>query len=192
MSTPAPRPRRRTTARLFTNLMVALPVAATLAWIGWVVVFGGAEARAIYENFLVKAGQPAPNFALRDVKGEATTLRRVTAGAPTLVVVMDPKCPHCHAEIESVQKILADMPGPAPRVVLVSAGDSATLPEAAAKYPGLPLYDDYTGALDRLGLKMVPALFSVQPDGRIRDVRVGVQTPQYLRSVLSALAPSGA
>ncbi|HEX2202910.1 MAG TPA: TlpA disulfide reductase family protein [Longimicrobium sp.] len=192
MSTAAPRPRRRPRARLFTNVMLALPVLATLAWIGWVVVFGGAEAREIYESFRVKAGAPAPNFALRDVKGEATTLRRVTGDVPTLVVVMDPRCPHCHTEIESVRSILAELRGGAPRVVLVSAGDSATLPEAAAKYPELPLYDDYTGALDRLGLKMVPALFTVHPDGRVRDVRVGVQTPQYLRSVLTTLSPRGA
>jgi peroxiredoxin len=179
---------RRRQAHLFTQAVVAAPVVAVLGFILWVVVFGSAKVADQIARFQVKAGQPAPRMALRDAAGKTTTLARVLGGAPALVVIMDPKCAHCETEVRSVRKLLGERRGrPAPRVVLVSAGASEDLAMAVRKYPDFPVYDDHTGAVGRLGLTMVPAHFSVGADGVVRDVRVGVQSPEYLRNVMSAV-----
>jgi peroxiredoxin len=184
---PTPTQRRRQ-ARLFTQAIVAAPVVAVLGFILWVATFGGAKAAEQNARFQVKAGQPAPRMALRDAAGKTTTLAQVLGGAPALVVIMDPKCAHCETEVRSVRALLGERRGrPAPRVVLVSAGASEDLAVAARKYPDLPVYDDHTGAVGRLGLKVVPAHFSVGADGVVRDVRVGLQSPEYLRTVMRAV-----
>jgi peroxiredoxin len=182
-----PAQRRRLT-QLFTQAIVAAPVVAVLGFIGWTVLFGGRKVSEQNARFQVKAGRPAPRMKLRDPAGRVTTLAQVLGGAPTLVVIMDPKCAHCETEIRSVRRVLTERRGrPVPRVVLVSAGASEDLPEAVRRYPDLPVYDDHTGAVGRLGLTMVPAHFSVGADGVVRDVRVGVQSPEYLRDVMSAV-----
>lgn len=185
---PASRPKRRGTTRLFTNVVVALPVVAVLGFIVWVTVFGRANVADQNARFQVKAGSPAPRMALRDAAGRTTTLGEVLGGAPALVVIMDPKCAHCETEIGSVRALLEERRGhPAPRVVLVSAGASEDLADVVRKYPDLAVYDDHTGAVGRLGLTMVPAHFSVGADGVVRDARVGVQSPEYLRDVMRAV-----
>jgi len=179
---------RRRQAHLFTQAIVAAPVVAVLGFILWVMVFGGAKVADQTARFQVKAGQATPRMALRDAAGKTTTLARVLGGAPALVVIMDPKCVHCETEIRSVRALLGERRGQAaPRVVLVSVGASEDLAAAVRKYPDLPVYDDHTAAVGRLGLRMVPALFSVGADGVVRDVRVGVQSPEYLRSVMRAV-----
>jgi peroxiredoxin len=182
-----PAQRRRLTQR-FSQAVVAAPVVAVLGFLAWAAAFGGAKVADQTARFQVKAGRPVPRMTLRDAAGKTTTLARVLGGAPALVVIMDPKCAHCETEIRSVQTVLTERRGqPVPRVVLVSAGVSEDLPEAVRRYPDLPVYDDHTGAVGRLGLTMVPAHFSVGADGVVRDVRVGVQSPEYLRDVMRAV-----
>jgi peroxiredoxin len=182
-----PAQRRRLTQR-FTQVVVATPVVAVLGFLVWMTAFGGAKVADQTARFQVKAGRPAPRMVLRDAAGKTTTLAQALGGAPALVVIMDPKCAHCETEIRSVRRVLTERRGqPVPRVVLVSAGASEDLSEAVRRYPDLPVYDDHTGAVGRLGLTMVPAHFSVGADGVVRDVRVGAQSPEYLRDVMKAV-----
>lgn len=185
---PSPSARRRDTARIFTQVIVALPVVAVLGFIAWTAFFGVRDVADQNARFQVKAGLPAPRMKLRDPGGRVTTLAEVLGGAPTLVVIMDPRCAHCETEVRSLRMLLGERQAhPAPRVVLVSAGASEDLPQAVRKYPDFPVYDDHTGAVGRLGLKLVPALFTVGTDGLVHDARVGLQSPEYLRRVMRAV-----
>jgi peroxiredoxin len=174
---------------MFNAAIVAVPLVAAGAFLFYLGVIQPREARAIVNAFQVRTGQPVPALILVDTLGERLSLAKAVLGQPTLVVVMDPECAHCHTELQAIRTILDRTP-PArrPRVVGVSVGRSDLLQDAARRYPGIPLYDDVGGAVQtRLGLRMVPAHFSVAADGRVSEVRVGLQSEPYLAGVMSAL-----
>jgi peroxiredoxin len=177
--------------RLFNGALVAAPLLAAGAFLFHLGVTAPREARELVSSFRVSTGQPVPSVRLADTLGATTTLAQAVLGQPALVVVMDPECEHCHTEIGTIQRLLARNPGrPAPRVLLVSVGESQRLAQAARRYPGLPLYDDEAGTIrGRLGLRVVPATFVVDAAGRVGDVRVGLQSEEYLAGVLRSLAP---
>jgi peroxiredoxin len=172
-----------------TRLSIAAPMIAACAFLYWLGVVAPARSREIRDAFLVREGLPVPTVTLQDTTGAKSTLAQAVAGGRALVVVMDPGCNHCHTELQSLQALLARTPPERrPRVVAVSVGASDQLRDAARRYPGLPLYDDARGSIrGRLGLRVVPASFTVDPQGRVGDVRVGVQPEAYFGSLLSTL-----
>jgi peroxiredoxin len=176
--------------RLFNGAMIAAPLLAAAAFLFYLAVIAPREARELIASFRVTTGQPVPSVRLADTLGARTSLAQATLGQPALVVVMDPGCEHCHTEIGAIQRLIARNPGrPAPKVLLVSVGDSARLGEAARRYPTLPVYGDEVGTLrGRLGLRVVPASFVVDAAGRVGDVRVGLQSEEYFAGVLASLA----
>lgn len=178
--------------RVFNGVMIAAPLLAAGAFLFHLGVIAPREARALVSSFRVSTGQPVPAVRLQDTLGTRTSLAQAVLGQPALVVVMDPVCEHCHTEIATVRRLLArQAAGPAPRVLLVSVGESARLKEAARRYPGLPVYDDVTGTIrGRLGLRVVPASFVVDAAGQVGDVRVGLQSEEYLAGALAKLASS--
>jgi cytochrome oxidase Cu insertion factor (SCO1/SenC/PrrC family) len=182
--------RRRASVRYFNIAMVAAPVVAALGFLFWLGVIAPRASREIMQAFRVRAGEPVPSVTLADTLGTRSTLAEALAGGPALVVVMNPTCAHCHTELESIRAIQARTPAPRrSRVVVVSVGESERLREAARRYPEFPVYDDVAGAIqNRLGLKMVPANFSVGADGRVTDVRVGLQSEPYLTDALASLS----
>jgi cytochrome oxidase Cu insertion factor (SCO1/SenC/PrrC family) len=181
--------RRPASVRYFNLLMISVPVLAALGYLFWLGVIAPRKSREIMDAFRVRAGEPVPAVVLADTLGTRSSLADVLAGGPAMVVVMNPTCGHCHTELESLRAILAR--GDAtkrPRVVVVSVGEAQMLKDAARRYPGFAVYDDVAGAIQaRLGLRMVPANFSVAADGRVRDVRVGLQGEPYLSAALAAL-----
>jgi hypothetical protein len=180
---------RSRAAGWITRLAVATPMLAAAAFIYWMAVVAPARSREIMKAFQVRDGGILPLLALQDTTGARSSLAEVVMGQRALVVVMDPECAHCHTEIEAIRGLLARTPAERrPRVVAVSVGRSDLLKQAARKYPGLPVYDDARGSIrGRLGLQVVPATFTVTTDGRVDDVRVGVQSDAYLGSLLSTL-----
>jgi hypothetical protein len=183
-------PRRSHAIRIFNIGIVALPLVAAGAFLFYLGVIAPREARALVASFRVSAGQPVPAVRLADTLGARLSLAQAVEGRPSLVVVMDPACEHCHTEIGMVQRLLARTPpARAPRVVLVSVGETRRLAEVGRRYPGIPAFDDVTGSIrGRLGLRVVPASFVVGADGRVGDVRVGLQSEEYLAGVLGTLS----
>jgi cytochrome oxidase Cu insertion factor (SCO1/SenC/PrrC family) len=173
-----------------TRLSIAAPMVAAAAFLYWLGVIAPARSREIMEAFRVRDGQAVPAVSLQDTTGARATLAQAVAGGRALVVVMDPECAHCHTQLQSIQALLARTPAATrPRVVAVSVGRADLLPQAARKYPGLPVYDDARGTIrGRLGLQVVPASFTVDGAGRVGDVRVGVQSDAYLGALIGNLA----
>jgi hypothetical protein len=174
--------------RVFNGVMIAAPLLAAGAFLFHLAFIAPREAKALVASFRVSTGQTVPPVRLADTLDTRTTLAQAVLGAPALVVVMDPACEHCHTEIASLRKLLARNPK-APRVLLVSVGESSRLAEAARRYPGLPVYNDVTGTIrGRLGLRVVPATLVVGANGQLDDVRVGLQSEEYLAGALAGLA----
>ena len=181
--------RRPASVRYFNLALLATPVLAALGYLFWMGVIAPRESREIRDAFRVRAGEPVPAVALADTLGTRATLADVLRGGPAMVVVMNPTCGHCHTELESLRALVArSAAAERPRVVVVSVGEATMLKDAARRYPEFPVYDDVAGAIQtRLGLRVVPANFSVAADGRVKDVRVGLQAEPYLASALAAL-----
>jgi peroxiredoxin len=184
--------RRHVSVRFFNMAIIATPLLAAAAYLFYVGVLAPKKAEEVVNAFRVRTGQPVPAITLADTLDARLSLASAVLGEPALVVVMNPTCSHCHTELASLRTLLSRRSAAErPRVVVVSVGETALLKEAARRYPEFPFYDDVAGALQtRLGLRMVPANFSVAADGRITEVRVGLQSEPYLASVLGTLANS--
>jgi peroxiredoxin len=183
--------RRPAYVRFFNLGILATPLLAAAGYLFYVGVLAPRKANEIVEAFRVRTGQTVPAITLADTLGSRLSLAQAVLGKPVLVVVMNPTCTHCHTELESLRTLLARRPAAArPPVVVVSVGETARLKGTARRYPEFRFYDDVAGAIQtRLGLRMVPANFSVAADGRVTDVRVGLQSEPYLAGVLGSLAP---
>jgi hypothetical protein len=180
--------RRPASVRYFNLALLAIPVLGALGYLFWLGVIAPRESREIMNAFQVRDGQPVPSVVLADTLGTRSSLAEVLGAGPAMVVVMNPTCTHCHTQLEFLRGIVArSQPARRPRVVVVSVGETQLLREAARRYPEFPVYDDAAGAIQtRLGLKMVPASFGVA-NGRVRDVRVGLQTEAFLTAALASL-----
>lgn len=180
--------RRPASVRYFNLTLMAVPLVVAGAYLFWLGVIAPRQSREIMNAFAVRDGQAVPSVTLVDTLGTRTSLAQVVDGGPAMVVVMNPTCTHCHTQLESLRAIAArSRPDRRPRVVVVSVGETQLLGEVARRYPEFPVYDDVAGTIQgRLGLRMVPANFGVA-DGRVRDVRVGLQTEAFLTAALAAL-----
>lgn len=176
--------------RYFNLGIIAAPLLAAAGYLFYLGVIAPRRAEEIINSFQVRTGEAVPAVTLADTLGNRFSLARAVLGAPALVVVMNPTCNHCHTELQSLRSIMARTPAERRvRVVVVSVGESSMLKGAARQYPEFPFYDDVAGAIhNRLGLRMVPANFSVAADGRVTEVRVGLQSEPYLQGVLNTLA----
>lgn len=182
---------RRDAVRIFTRVVIAVPIVAALAAAVWIGVFATPPAERMLERFRIKTGGRMPYVQLQDRGGASTTLSAAATGQPTLVVISDADCRHCESQLRII-KSLREKEAGAPRVVGVSVSIPGRYPSMAARYAPIPLYDDVNGTFrTRLGLAVVPAVLSVGADGRVRDIRFGLQGPSELRGMMDAAAGTG-
>lgn len=174
---------RRDAARLFTRVLLAVPVLAAAGAVVWLTVFAKPAQERLAERFKVKAGGRVPYVQLQDGAGASTSLAQVAQGGAALVVVTDAECEHCDSELRA----LRGMKVQAPRVLAVSVSKPGGYAALAARHPGLALYDDVNGAFrGKLGLEGVPVTLAVAADGTVRDVKFGLQNPSQLRAMMDA------
>lgn len=192
-------PRRRA-ARLFTRVMIALPLVAAAGVIVWLAAFAQPASERLLDRFKVKPGGRVPYVQLQDRFGRATSLAEVASGEPTLVLVTDADCTHCDSQVRLLHA-LAETDAPAPRLVGVSVSRPERFGALAARFTHIPLFDDVNQAFhDKLGLQGVPLMISVAADGTVREVKFGLQNASQLRMLadgaltaapLTAATPDG-
>jgi hypothetical protein len=191
---------RREAARLLTRFVIAVPLLAAAGVIVWLAVFARPASERLLDRFKVKPGGRVPYVQLEDRAGRATSLSQVAQGGGTLVLITDADCTHCDSQVRLFHALRASG-DPAPRLVGVSVSKPERFGALAAKFNGIPVYDDVNGAFrDKLGLQGVPVMLSVAADGTVREVRFGLQNASQLRVLadgvlgsgrLSAAAPAG-
>jgi hypothetical protein len=179
---------RRDTARLFTQIMVAIPLLAGAGVILWLTLFARPASERMAERFKLKPGGRVPYVQLQDRAGTSTSLSRLASGAPALVVLTDVDCAYCDNELNVLKGMEAQG---APRVVAVSVSQPGGFATLAARHPALAVYDDVNGAFrGKLGLEAVPVTLAVGADGTVRDVKFGLQNGSQLEALMNAaLAP---
>lgn len=178
---------RRETVRLFTRVVIAIPLVAAAGVMLWLGVFARPAPARLLERFHVKPGGRVPYVQLQDRAGQATSLSDAVRG-PALVVITDAECEYCDSEL----KTLRGMGNGGAAVVAVSVSRAGGFQTLAARHPGLPLYDDVNGAFrGKLGLKGVPVTMAVAADGTVRDIKFGLQNGSQLEALMKAAAAPG-
>ncbi len=118
---------------------------------------------------MAAAGEQAPEFQLKDLKGGQQSLEKILSRGPALLVFYKVSCPVCQLTAPYLERLSS---GGNLQIVGVSQDDSGStqgfntrfgvtfptlLDEAASGY----------AASNRYGITSVPSLFLVEPDGRI-------------------------
>ncbi len=116
-------------------------------------------------------GKRAPDFELKDVSGRSHRLSEALARGPVALFFYKSECPTCQYTLPFVQKIF-EKPGRSEGLTVWGiAEDDARETRRFGGEKGLTfdlLIDDYPYTVSSsYGLEYVPAIFLVQPDGKI-------------------------
>jgi len=140
---------------------------------------------------------PLPDFTLRDQHGAAFSPAELR-GRPWLLNVWASWCPPCRAELPLLADAAADLADDGLALVLLNAGETATVARAFLDAEGLVLrtlvdparpergLERTEDLLRRLRARGLPTTFFVDADGVVRAAFVGELTADALAAQLEA------
>ncbi len=155
-----------------------------LALLGTIVAAPGlflvASQLVVFRHRGLQPGEMLPPSALRSPDGSTVTTES-WRGSPTLLVLFQPACPACKAEIAALSEIAPTLEGL--RIVLLSV--QPRVQEADLPFP---VYLDPDGTLLRKTRRLlVPALYGIDPQGRVVYARTGRTSKEEERVMLQHL-----
>lgn len=112
----------------------------------------------------IPVGAPSPDLELQSLDGESLNLADMR-GQETLLLFWNPDCGYCRAMHDQLLAREADANGSAPRLVIVSSGDEATV--RADGFRSTVLLDEHFEAGDHFGIGGTPMAVLLGADGRI-------------------------
>lgn len=120
---------------------------------------------------MIQAGQQAPDFTLERLGGGTVSLARLLDSAPVVLVFFKAGCPTCQLALP----FLGRLPASSLPVYAVSQDDAARTREFLRLFPlKLPVLLDAASAgypaSNAYGIRYVPSLFVVEPDGMVSAV----------------------
>jgi len=148
-------------------------------------------------------GQPAPDFTLTTVRGNAVNLTAARAGQPAMVFFWATWCPHCRQELRKLYKQLSTIEQKGIRVIIVDIQESAQQVQGYLRRQKInaDICLDLTGeVVDRYRVLGIPVYFLIDAQGIIRTVKntfpnnysgLLVATPQHIPRGQSALEQAG-
>jgi peroxiredoxin len=129
-------------------------------WIGW---------EAPLTN--IAADHLAPEFSLKSLDGKEYTLGKLLEKGPAVVAFFKISCPVCQFTFPYLQRLAERYAGDSATVISVSQDDARGTREFNQEYgvtfptlldePGYPVSNSY-------GLTMVPTIFLIEPDGKVK------------------------
>ena len=178
------RKHRRNAGALLTNVLVAVPIVAALAFAVWINV-GRRDPEEALKDFGVKKGAAVPQLLMENAQGEPSMLASRVSGRVAAVVVVDPTCQHCHTELTHLQQLVRETPSLAAGLVIVAMGPPEMVASLRSTFSGLEIFYDTQRAMERrYTIPGVPALIVVDAAGRVADVRLGLQKKAVLDELL--------
>ena len=119
----------------------------------------------------LSVGSPAPDFELKDVNGRARRLSEALAHGPVALAFYKSACPTCQFTFPYIQQIVLKAGATAGWTVWAVSEDDIGETRGFAQEYGITfdlLVDPYPYAVSAAyGLQFVPAIFLIQPSGRI-------------------------
>ncbi len=129
-------------------------------WIGW---------EAPLTN--IAAGHVAPGFTLKSLDGKEYTLEKMLEKGPVVAAFFKISCPVCQFTFPYLQRLAERYSGDSATVIAISQDDVRGTKEFNREYgvtfptllddPGYPVSNAY-------GLSMVPTIFLIEPDGKVK------------------------
>ena len=119
----------------------------------------------------IAAGHLAPEFSLKSVDGKEYALGKLLEKGPAVVAFFKISCPVCQFTVPYLQRLAERYAGESATVIGVSQDDARGTKEFNREYgvtfptlldePGYPVSNAY-------GLSMVPTIFLIEPDGKVK------------------------
>ncbi|MBX5493230.1 MAG: TlpA family protein disulfide reductase [Chloroflexi bacterium] len=140
-----------------------------------------------------RLARPAPPFVLPTPDGGTLALEDLR-GHVVLLNFWATWCEPCRAEMADLDRLAREWGPQGVRVVGINVGENPEQVRRFAAELGLqfPLVIDSEGTVyPAYGVMGLPTSFLVDADGLIRDVRLGVITPEYLANRVRPLLAAG-
>jgi thiol-disulfide isomerase/thioredoxin len=131
-------------------------------------------------GWAVEAGDPAPAWIGRDIKGEAVSFPEVTGGKPAVLVFWATWCPYCKAFMPYLDAIQKDYAADGVQIIAINAlergrGDPiAYLESLGSPLIGI-LYGDHIATA--YAVEFIPGLMVVDGAGRVSYRRAPTERP---------------
>jgi peroxiredoxin len=129
---------------------------------------------------MLSAGAAAPDFTLRDTRGEQHSLRSILARGPALIALYKVSCPVCQLSAPYLERLATG----ALQVVTISQDDEAATRKFQETFgltaPSLlDAKQDGYRVSNAFGIRHVPSLFVVETDGTISSSGSGFSKSQF-------------
>jgi len=119
----------------------------------------------------IVVGQTAPGFTLKSLDGKEVTLAKLLEKGPVVAAFFKISCPVCQFTFPYLQRLAERYSGDAATVIGISQDDARGTREFNREY-GVT----FTTLLDEVGypasnaygLSMVPTIFLIEPDGKVK------------------------
>ncbi len=125
----------------------------------------------------LKAGTAAPDFTLRNIKGEQFSLREALTRGPVLLAFFKVSCPVCQFAFPYLERIYQAYGGKGVSMVGISQNQESEttrfVKQFGVTFPVLLEDTKKYAASNAYGLTNVPSLFWVNQDGTIEISSVG-------------------
>jgi peroxiredoxin len=119
----------------------------------------------------IAEGHVAPGFTLKSLDGKEYALGKLLEKGPVVVAFFKISCPVCQFTLPYLQRLAERYAGDSATVLSVSQDDARGTKEFNREYgvtfptlldePGYPVSNAY-------GLTMVPTIFLIEPDGKVK------------------------
>jgi cytochrome c biogenesis protein CcmG, thiol:disulfide interchange protein DsbE len=124
---------------------------------------------------LLKVGDPAPDFSLKDRKGKTWILSELK-GQVVLVNFWATWCPPCREEMPSMQKLYARLPGDNFKMLAILNKDKPALADFVATQIGftIPILNDQDNQVSsNFSIIGLPETFIIDKQGILREKFIG-------------------
>ena len=119
----------------------------------------------------IAVGNAAPEFKLKSLDGKEYSLAKLLEKGPVVAAFFKISCPVCQFTFPYLQRLAERYSGDSATVIAISQDDARGTKEFNREYgvtfptlldePGYPVSNTY-------GLSMVPTIFLIEPDGKVK------------------------
>jgi peroxiredoxin len=138
----------------------------------------------------VQEGMNAPAFTLADITGKSHALSDALKKGPVLAAFFKVSCPVCQFTFPFLERLYEAYGDSKVSFFAISQDNAADtrefLQEFGVQFPSLVDADGYKVS-KQYGLTMVPSLFFIQPDGKVKTASMGF-AKRDLESIAAEMA----
>lgn len=120
----------------------------------------------------INAGNAAPEFSLKSLQGKDYSLAKLLEKGPVVAAFFKVSCPVCQFTLPFIQRLADRYSGDSATVLTISQDDAKSTASFNKEYGLnlLTLLDDPKDFLasNAYGLSMVPTIFLIEPDGKVK------------------------